>query len=84
MEERHILVADVRGRRALLRFADLCQRNGVSPGVVRPGVAARAADQAGNGTGPNPARDRGRGAEIGIVRMGHDHQQALWPIGVQP
>jgi hypothetical protein len=54
--------------------------SGVRRRIVRPSVAARAAHHARDRTRANPARHRAGDAEVGIVGVGDDHEDAVRPL----
>ena len=83
VQEGHRLVADDRGRGPLLGLARGRQDQGVDGVVVRPGVAAGAADEMADRAGVDPAGHRAGRAEVGVIGVGHDDHRPLGSGGVR-
>ena len=84
MQEGDALVADGRGCGPLLGLAQEAERERVRPGVVAPGIAARAADQVRHRPVADPAADAAGDGVLGIVGMRRDDQEASGMLAVHP
>ena len=51
--------------------------------IIRAGVAAGAAHKLGHGAPVGPARNGRRRPEVGVVRVRHDDQKTIGPVGME-